>query len=115
MKNFDLNSFRSSSLLKTNKGGVKDSIYKKEIFDGVENKKAMRTKLRKLMYNYCASILQITETSKQKDLAKDFANFYKSVYRLNDYTLLSIASPNTEESKKDTLSKGIEKFAKLLK
>ena len=114
MGNFDLNSFFSNDLLKTNKGGAKENIYKKDIFDGVDNKKSLRTKLRKLMFNYCNSILNITETEKAKNLAKDFANFYSSVYRVNDFTLSSVSSANTEESKKEILSKGLSKFQSLL-
>ena len=114
MSSFDLNSFFSNDLLKTNKGGAKENIYKKDIFDGVENKKSLRTKLRKLMFNYCNSILNITETEKAKNLAKDFANFYSSVYRINDFSLSSVSSANTEESKKEILSKGLSKFQSLL-
>ena len=114
MGNFDLNSFFSNDLLKTNKGGAKENIYKKDIFEGVENKKSLRTKLRKLMFNYCNSILNITETEKAKNLAKDFAKFYSSVYRVNDFSLSSVSSANTEESKKEILTKGLEKFNTLL-
>ena len=114
MGNFDLNSFFSNDLLKTNKGGAKESIYKKDIFEGVENKKSLRTKLRKLMFNYCSSIINITDSEKAKNLAKDFSNFYSSVYRVNDFTLSSICSANMEESKKEILTKGIEKFNTLL-
>lgn len=114
MGNFDLNSFFSNDLLKTNKGGSKENIYKKDIFEGVDNKKSLRTKLRKLMFNYCTSILNITETEKAKNLAKDFANFYSSVYRVNDFSLSSVSSANTEESKKEILTKGLSKFQSLL-
>ena len=114
MSSFDLNSFFSNDLLKTNKGGAKESIYKNEIFEGVDNKKSLRTKLRKLMFNYCSSILNITDSEKAKNLAKDFSNFYSSVYRVNDFSLASICSANTEESKKEILTKGIEKFNTLL-
>ena len=114
MSNFDLNSFFSNDLLKTNKGGAKENIYKKDIFDGVDNKKSLRTKLRKLMFNYCNSILNITETEKAKNLAKDFANFYSSVYRINDFSLSSVCSANMEQTKKDVLTKGLEKFNSLL-
>lgn len=114
MKNFDLNSFFSNDLLKTNKGGAKESIYKKDIFEGVENKKSLRTKLRKLMFNYCSSIINITDSEKAKNLAKDFSNFYSSVYKVNDFTLSSVSSANTEESKKEILTKGLEKFNTLL-
>lgn len=114
MKNFDLNSFFSNDLLKTNKGGAKENIYKKDIFDGVDNKKSLRTKLRKLMFNYCNSILNITDSEKAKNLAKDFSNFYASVYRVNDFSLSSVSSANTEDSKKEILSKGLSKFQSLL-
>lgn len=114
MNNFDLNSFFSNDLLKTNKGGAKESIYKVSIFEGVDNKKSLRTKLRKLMFNYCSSIINITDNEKAKNLAKDFSNFYSSVYKVNDFTLSSICSANTEQSKKDVLTKGIEKFNTLL-
>ena len=114
MGNFDLNSFFSNDLLKTNKGGAKESIYKKDIFESVENKKSLRTKLRKLMFNYCSSIINITDSEKAKNLAKDFANFYTSVYRVNDFSLSSVSSANTEESKKEILTKGLSKFQSLL-
>lgn len=114
MGNFDLNSFFSNDLLKTNKGGAKENIYKKDIFDGVDNKKSLRTKLRKLMFNYCNSILNITDNEKAKNLAKDFSNFYASVYRVNDFSLSSVSSANTEESKKEILTKGLSKFQSLL-
>ena len=114
MGNFDLNSFFSNDLLKTNKGGAKESIYKKDIFEGVENKKSLRTKLRKLMFNYCSSIINITDNEKAKNLAKDFSNFYASVYKVNDFSLSSVSSANTEESKKEILTKGLEKFNTLL-
>lgn len=115
MGNFDLKSFMSTELLKSSKGGTKESIYKNEIFVDVENKKSLRTKLRKLVYNYCASIIEITDDKKAKKLAKDFSDFYASVYKVNDFSLASICSANTEETKKEILKKGIEKFAKLLK
>lgn len=115
MGNFDLKSFMSTELLKSSKGGLKESIYKNEIFADVENKKGLRTKLRKLVYNYCSSIVAITDDKKAKTLAKDFMSFYASVYKVNDFSLASICSANTEETKKEVLKKGIEKFAKLLK
>ena len=114
MSSFDLNSFFSNDLLKTNKGGAKENIYKKDIFDGVENKKSLRTKLRKLMFNYCSSIINITDSEKAKNLAKDFSNFYASVYKVNDFSLSSVSSANTEESKKEILTKGLSKLQSLL-
>ena len=114
MKNFDFNSFMSTELLKSAKGRKKESMYKNEIFADVENKKGMRTRLRKLILNYCASIVAITDEKKEKALAKDFANFYSTVYKINDFSLASICSATTEESNKHVLKKGIEKFSTLL-
>lgn len=114
MGDFNLNSFMSTELLKSAKGGTKESIYKNEIFVEVENKKGLRTKLRKLVLNYCSSVIAITNDKKAKALAKDFLNFYSSVYKVNDFSLSSICSANTEENKKEVLKNGIEKFAKLL-
>ena len=90
MKNFELNSFMSTELLKSAKGGKKESNYKNEIFANVENKKSLRLKLRKLVYNYCASIVAITDDKKAKALAKDFSYFYTSVYKVIDFSLFSI-------------------------
>ena len=114
MENFDFNLFMSTELLKSAKGGAKENIYKKDIFEGVDNKKSLRTKFRKLMFNYCNSILNITDSEKAKKLAKDFSNFYSSVYRVNDFSLSSVSSANTEESKKEILTKGLSKFQSLL-
>ena len=66
------------------------------------------------MFNYCSSIINITDNEKAKNLAKDFSNFYVSVYKVNDFSLSSVSSANTEESKKEILTKGLEKFNTLL-
>lgn len=115
MGKFDLSLFSSSELLKSSKGGTKESIYKDDIFADTENKKGLRTKLRKLVLNYCSSIIAITDDKKAKALANDFSKFYARVYKVNDFSLSSICSANTEENKKEILKKGIEKFSTLLK
>lgn len=114
---FDLNKFCSTELMKTAKGGNKESIYKSNTFEGMETeaKKHLRVKFRKLMLNYCESVLSITDKTKLAKLAKDFNEFYTSVYRVNDFSLTSICSANTNDTKKEVYKKGIEKFAKLLK
>ena len=66
------------------------------------------------MFNYCSSIINITDNEKAKNLAKDFSNFYASVYKVNDFSLSSVSSANTEETKKEILTKGLEKFNTLL-
>ena len=114
MSNFDLKNFMSTELLKSANGGAKESIYKEEIFADTENKKSLRTKLRKLILNYCKSIIAITDDKKAKALAKDFQNFYSTVYKVNDFSLESICSANTDASKKEILKNGIEKYHTLL-
>ena len=105
MGNFDLNSFFSNDLLKTNKGGAKENIYKKDIFEGVDNKKSLRTRLRKLMFHYCSSIINITDSEKAKNLAKDFSNFYSSVYKVNDFSLSSLVSDLLSNNESTTVIK----------
>ena len=51
--------------------------------------------------------IKIKHYKKEKALTKDFSNFYASVYKVNDFSLASICSANTEETKKDVLKKGI--------
>ena len=115
MKNFDLNSFKSTELLRSNKG-TKESIYKENVFEGASKDefKKIRKKVRNLAENYFASILSISDKSKSEKLAKDFEKFYTSVYKVNDFTLESVCSANLEENKKQVFAKGIEKYKKIL-
>lgn len=114
---FDLSKFCSTELMKTAKGGNKESIYKVNAFEGldVDAKKHLRVKFRKLMLNYCESVIAITDKNKLAKLAKDFNDFYTEVYKVNDFSLTSICSANTNDTKKEVYKNGIEKFAKLLK
>lgn len=115
MKNFDLNLFKSTELLKSNKG-TKESIYKDTIFEGVskEEFKKIRKKVRNLAENYFSSILAISDKTKSEKLAKDFMSFYSQVYKLNDFSIESVCSANMEENKKSIFAKGIEKYKKIL-
>ena len=115
MKNFDLNSFKSTELLKSSKG-TKESIYKDTIFEGAnkEEFKKLRKKVRNLAENYFSSILAISDKSKSEKLAKDFMSFYSQVYKVNDFSLASVCSANMDENKKSIFAKGIEKYKKIL-
>ena len=73
----------------------------------------MGINIKKITY-ICTPNYENHETEKAKNLAKDFANFYSSVYRVNDFSLSSVSSANTEETKKEILSKGLLKFQSLL-
>lgn len=94
----------TNGLLKTSLGQTE--IYKKILFDGMDEKKkkAARRKLR----NYTYSILSTIVDNKSEKLISAFLDFYKSAYVLNDFSLASIASENTREEKKALLKKGLE-------
>lgn len=115
MKNFDLNSFKSTELLKSSKG-TKESIYKENVFEDASKDefKKLRKKIRNLAENYFSSILAISDKSKSEKLAKDFMSFYSQVYKVNDFSIESVCSANMEENKKTIFAKGLEKYKKIL-
>lgn len=86
--------------------GTKTEIYKKELFDGANEKqiKSLRKKFRNITFNFLSSIA----TNADKKLIDGFIDFYKQVYVLNDFSFNSIASENTKDEKKAILLKGLE-------
>lgn len=100
---------KTTKNLKTN-SGRSESIYKKEVFENVENKKNLRAKLRKIAENFAKTILAEDNENKLKSLIEDFNEFYVSFYVLNDYSVNSICSNNTEEQTKENYKKMFEKI-----
>lgn len=101
---------QTESLLVTNKGTKKESIYKDSIFDGMSDKekKSARKKVRNYVHSIFESLIKADADKKKeiiKKLAKEFADFYCETYKVNDYTFASIASENTKE--KDTINKAL--------
>lgn len=86
--------------------GIKTEIYKKELFEGANEKqiKSLRKKFRNVTFNFLSTIA----TNADKKLIDGFIDFYKQVYVLNDFSFSSIASENTKEEKKAILIKGLE-------
>lgn len=86
--------------------GTKTEIYKKELFEGANEKqiKSLRKKFRNVTFNFLSSIA----TTADKKLINGFIDFYKQVYVINDFSFSSIASENTKEEKKAILIKGLE-------
>lgn len=86
--------------------GTKTEIYKKELFEGANEKqiKSLRKKFRNVTFNFLSSIA----TNTDKKLIEGFIDFYKQVYVVNDFSFSSIASENTKEEKKAILIKGLE-------
>lgn len=96
---------KNEGLFKTSLG-TKTEIYKKELFEGANEKqiKSLRKKFRNVTFNFLSTIA----TNSDKKLIEGFIDFYKQVYTLNDFSFNSIASENTKEEKKAILIKGLE-------
>lgn len=96
---------KNQGLFKTSLG-TKTEIYKKELFEGANEKqiKSLRKKFRNVTFNFLSTIANNAD----KKLIEGFIDFYKQVYTLNDFSFNSIASENTKEEKKAILIKGLE-------
>lgn len=103
---------KNAGLFKTSLGS-KTEIYKKELFEGANEKqiKSLRKKFRNVTFNFLSTIANNAD----KKLIDGFIDFYKQVYVLNDFSFNSIASENTKEEKKAILLKGLEVVKKSLK
>lgn len=103
----------NQGLFKTALGTKKTEIYKKELFEGANEKqiKSLRKKIRNVTFNFLSTIANNSD----KKLIKGFIEFYKQVYVLNDFSFASIASENTKEEKKAILVKGLEIVKKSMK
>ena len=93
---------QTESLLTTNKGTKKESIYKDSIFEGLNDKqkKSSRKKIRNYVHSIFESLVLAQEENKKANvtkLANEFLVFYKETYRINDFSFSSIASENTKE------------------
>ena len=96
---------KNAGLFKTSLG-TKTEIYKKELFEGANEKqiKSLRKKFRNVTFNFLSTIANNAD----KKLIEGFIDFYNQVYVLNDFSFNSIASENTKEEKKEILIKGLE-------
>lgn len=96
---------KNAGLFKTSLG-TKTEIYKKELFEGANEKqiKSLRKKFRNVTFNFLSTIANNAD----KKLIDGFIDFYKQVYVLNDFSFNSISSENTKEEKKAILLKGLE-------
>lgn len=103
---------KNQGLFKTSLG-TKTEIYKKELFEGANEKqiKSLRKKFRNVTFNFLSTIA----TNSDKKLIEGFIDFYKQVYVINDFSFSSVASENTKEEKKEMLIKGLEIVKKSMK
>ena len=102
---------KTNGLLKTSLG-KKTEIYVESLFAELneKQKKAYRKKLRNTTFSLLDSICKAKEEKKNelKTLVSAFNDFYKSVYKINDFSFASIASENTKDTKKEVLIKGLQ-------
>lgn len=103
---------KTNGLLKTSLG-KKTEIYVESLFAELneKQKKAYRKKLRNTTFSLLDSICKAKEEKKQnelKTLVSAFNDFYKQVYKVNDFSFASIASENTKDTKKEVLTKGLQ-------
>ena len=115
MKDFDFFA-NVSDLLPSNKGGKKESLYRKDFLESMDGKsnKNKRDKLRKTLINVCSSVINANKEN-QKRLFESFEKFYKEVFVTNDYSFSSVCSSQRKDEEKEVIAKGMEIFAKLAK
>lgn len=101
----------TEGLLKTSFGVVKKSdIYKKEIFSELSDKekKVARKKFRNTILSLSESLTQEKDKTRLEKLKKAFLDFYKQVYKVNDFSLSSVCSENMKETNKEILKKALQ-------
>lgn len=118
--NLFLLSSLDKSLFVSNSGQSKETIYKADLFKNLSDKekKSLRRKLRNTMDSFITSFIAYDtakDTKKLNALFTSFNDYYKSVYVLNDYSLNSLMSNNTDVAKKDGLTKMLSIVNKLIK
>lgn len=105
--------------LHTNSGLKKENLYNSSIYADCltdKDKKSVRRKIRNLLDNFIGSIIR---SEKNKTICENhclqFRVFYEQVYRINDFSVESLVSNNTDELKKENLKKMLEIVKKNLK
>ena len=105
-----LNFFELESYKKTSFGVKKSDIYKEEIFSELSDKekKVARKKFRNTILSLSESLTQEKDKTRLEKLKKAFLDFYKQVYKVNDFSLSSVCSENMKETNKEILKKVLQ-------
>lgn len=113
MKDFDFFA-NISDLIPSNKGGKKESIYKKGALDEMSGKslKNKRDKIRKMLLTFCSSVFSANDKNAER-IFVEFEKFYKEIFVTNDYSFSSVCSSQRKDSEKEIISKGMDIFSKL--
>lgn len=115
VKNLSFNALLSElnvSGLKSSAGLRKENLYNNSIYADCitdKDKKSVRRKIRSLLDNFIGSIIR-TESQKEicKNHIKQFIVFYENVYRVNDFSISSLVSNNTDDLKKQNLQRMLD-------
>ena len=102
MKDFDFFS-NISDLIPSNKGGKKESIYKKSALEEMNGKslKNKRDKIRKILFTFCSSVCSANDKNAER-LFVEFEKFYKEIFVTNDYSFASVCSSQRKDSEKES-------------
>lgn len=101
----------TEGLLKTSFGVKKSDIYKEEIFSELSSdkeKKIVRKKFRNTILSLSESLTQEKDKTRLEKLKKAFLDFYKQVYKVNDFSLNSVCSENMKQTNKEILKKALQ-------
>ena len=101
------------------KSSSKDLIYKFQLDNNLtdKQKKSLRTKLRNKRINLEKDILKYYSENNNAELKKEISNFitfYKENYILNDFSLYSLISNNTDTEKMKRTDETINVIKELL-
>lgn len=92
------------SKIEEKKSSSKDLLYKFQLDNSLtdKEKKSLRTKLRNKRQNFEKDIILYyskNDNAGLKETLKNFLSFYKETYILNDFSLYSLISNNTDTEK----------------
>lgn len=100
----------TEGLLKTSFGVKKSDIYREELFSELSDKekKIARKKFRNILLSLSESLTQEKDKTRLEKLKKVFLDFYKQIYKVNDFSLSSVCSENMKETNKEILRKALQ-------
>lgn len=113
-----LKQMQNTSVLKTSKGLKKEQLYKQSVFADCltdREKKTTRRQIRNLLESFIASMLRCKSFAQKEAIAKDFVIFYNEIYAVNDFTIESLTSNNSDEIKKENIGRFLDEIKKYKK
>lgn len=94
----------------TTRNGRKSSIYKEDIFKGLSKNEAKKSRIQ--MRNWINKLLTgiaNAEGDNLNQLCNNFLELYRECYQVNDLSLASVASGNTNPTTKETYTEALAK------